>query len=189
MLSPLDLEKQQFETARIGGYKKAGVEEAFNLFKNEYEVMYKEFIAMKDKLSVLNDLVQKYKSMEDALQNALLSAQTTGDELLKNARAEAELIVREAQLKARDLYAEGERRLAELSNRRSELLQSIKAHGIKTVALLNAQIEIVNDMTKENQRSEDSGLRANIKPAEDGLSDEGKPPAEGTGDFEAVAGE
>ena len=49
---------------------------------------------LKDKLALLNEGLQHYKTIEDSLQNTLLVAQQTGEEIKNNAYEKAENIIR-----------------------------------------------------------------------------------------------
>ena len=68
MMTPLELEKLEFDKT-MNGYKRASVDDCFNLIKTDYETIYKENIALKDKIGVLEELIAKYKAMEDTLQS------------------------------------------------------------------------------------------------------------------------
>ncbi len=51
----------------------------------DYEKIYKENIELKDKVKLLNDGIQYYKTIEGTLQNTLLLAEKTAEETKANA--------------------------------------------------------------------------------------------------------
>ena len=83
MLTPLELEKNEFK--RGIGYSKRSVNEFYEKLRNDYEAIYKENIELKDKISLLNDAISQYKAMEEVLKTAMINAQTSAEEIKRNA--------------------------------------------------------------------------------------------------------
>ena len=98
MLSPIDLETKEFKKSAFGGYDKEEVDQFMDLIFQDYKTLYMDNVSLKDKVNTLSSAVTKYKSMEDILQNTLIVAQTTSDELKKSANDRARLIVEEADV-------------------------------------------------------------------------------------------
>lgn len=146
MFTPLELEKIEFGSAFMGGFKKQDVEEVFNELTNDYETLYKENIAYKDKLQVLQSLVDKYKTMEDALQNALLLAQTSSDAAIRAAQDKAQNIIKEAEDKAAYIMKEAEENVQSLMQRELDLKRNISVIATRNISQLRSQIEILNGM-------------------------------------------
>ena len=96
MLTPLEIEKHKFKK-ELFGYSAGEVDEFNEMVAENYEKLYKENIALKDKINLLTNAVKQYKSMEETLQNAIIVAQSTGEEVQKNAREKAGNIIREAE--------------------------------------------------------------------------------------------
>ena len=92
MLTPLEIQKIEF-TKKMGKYVTADVDEAFSVISADYEALYKENIRLRDRLEVLEDLVNKYKSMEDTMRDTLIVAQKAADDLGKSAAQKAEAII------------------------------------------------------------------------------------------------
>ena len=85
MLTPLDIQNKKFNSGAMG-YKKNEVEEFLELLVRDYETMYKNNIDLNDKINMLNNALEHYKSIEETMQSALLVAQSTGDERLPKSR-------------------------------------------------------------------------------------------------------
>ena len=66
MITPLEFEKKDFKGVPFG-YSKNSVDDFFDKVKSDYEKLYKENIELKDKISMLNESVSQYKSMEEVL--------------------------------------------------------------------------------------------------------------------------
>lgn len=89
MLTPQEVTKKDFSSAAIGGYYKPAVDEFLQQLAQDYSALYKENAILKNKLKVLVDKVEEYRSTEDAMRMALLSAQKTAREMTDNAQTEA----------------------------------------------------------------------------------------------------
>ena len=98
MLTPLDIENKTFNKQIMSGYNVDEVQNFMNELLRDYEKLYKENIEYKDKIDMLNQGIQHYKSIEDTLQNALVVAQGTAESVKQNAKAEADNIIKEAEL-------------------------------------------------------------------------------------------
>jgi len=151
MFTPLELEKLEFGSAFMGGYKREDVEEVFNELTADYETLYKENIANKDKLQMLQGLVDKYKTMEDALQNALLLAQTSSDAAIRAAQEKAQNIIKEAEDKAAYIVKEAEASAQSFAQRELDLKRNISVFAARNISQLRTQIEILNGMVAQEE--------------------------------------
>jgi len=142
MITPLELEKMDFKKSFFG-YSKKSVEDFFEKVKIDYEKIYKENIELKDKVNILNDSVAQYKSMEDVLKTAMITAQASAEEVKKNAQEKADNIIQEAEYmaqKAREFSNEETiNAKAELENIRKEM----RIYKNQMETLLKTQLEMV----------------------------------------------
>ncbi len=97
MLTPQEATQKEFNTAAIGGYHKPAVDEFLQQLTQDYAALYKENAILKNKLKVLVDKVEEYRSTEDAMRMALLSAQKTAREITEKAEEESARLLKEAQ--------------------------------------------------------------------------------------------
>ena len=100
--TPNDLENITFKKT-FRGYSEDQVNEMIDKVIEDYMAYIRENLELKDKISVLNEGIQHYKSLEESLHNTLLIAQQTSEEIKKNAYEKAENILREAELKAQKI--------------------------------------------------------------------------------------
>ena len=99
MITPLELEKVDLKKS-LFGYSKKSVDEFLDKLKLDYEKIYKENIELKDRINMLNESVAQYKSMEEVLKTAMITAQTAAEEIKKNAQEKADNIIQEADYMA-----------------------------------------------------------------------------------------
>ena len=108
-LTPLDIRHKEFKRG-MRGYADEEVDEFLDEVADEYERLFKENIDLSERLESLEDKVKQYRRIEETLQKTLVSAQQSAEELKSNATKESQLILRDAELKARqmvsDLYSD-----------------------------------------------------------------------------------
>ena len=150
MITPLDIENKTFGKQVVNGYNTQEVHEFMAELLKDYEKIYKENIEYKDKIQVLNQGIQHYKSIEDTLQNALVVAQGTAETVKQNARVEADNILKEAEINAKKSIDEMGQRVLEKQLKLEETQKQFDVYKAKMEALLISQLELLKDMNKEN---------------------------------------
>ena len=141
MITPLDIENKTFSKQVVSGYNVDEVKQFMATLLTDYEKLYKENIEYKDKIEVLNQGIQHYKSIEDTLQNALIVAQGTAETVKKNAKAEAENILKEAELTAIKSADEISKQTIEKKLQLDDAKKQFDVYKAKMEALLISQLE------------------------------------------------
>ena len=101
MMTPQEVSQHAFAKASFGGYNMAMVDEFLDVLTEDYSALYKENAVLKSKMKVLVEKVEEYRSTEDAMRKALLTAQRMADEMVQDAqRKQAELLA-QAEAEAR----------------------------------------------------------------------------------------
>lgn len=147
MLTPLDIESKEFSSSLLG-YKKSDVKQFMKELLVGYERLYKENIEMKDKLNMLNEGIQYYKTIETTLQNTLLLAEKTAEEVRSSARVKSETIEKEAEINAARIINEAKQEVYRINQMRESMVKAYDANKIQIKQFLNAQLEMigVNEM-------------------------------------------
>lgn len=151
MITPLDIENKTFSKQAINGYSTQEVHEFMAELLKDYERIYKENIEFKDKIQVLNQGIQHYKSIEDTLQNALVVAQGTAETVKANARIEADNILKEAEINAKKSIDEIGQRVLEKQLKLEETEKQFDVYKARMEALLISQLELLKDINKEDE--------------------------------------
>ncbi len=152
MLTPLDIESKEFSSS-IGGFSKSDVNQFMKEILASYERMYKENIEMKDKINMLNDGIQYYKTIENTLQNTLLLAEKTSEDVRSAARVKAETIEKEAEMNASRLITEAKEEIYRINQMRESMVKAYDANKIQIKHFLGAQL----DMISKNELELDAG--------------------------------
>lgn len=145
-LTPLDIESKSFSKG-ITGYNAHEVKNFMREVLVNYETLYKENIELKDKINMLNEGIQYYKTIEDTLQNTLILAEKTAEETKATARKRAEQIEKEADIKGQAIINEAKNEVYKINKKREELIKLYDASKIQMKHFLSAQLE----MTERNE--------------------------------------
>ena len=104
-LTPLDIRHKDFKRG-MRGYADVEVDEFLDEVADEYERLFKENIDLHERVESLEEKVAGYKRIEETLQKTLVYAQASAEELKQNAKKEAQLVLQDAELKARQMVNE-----------------------------------------------------------------------------------
>lgn len=99
MLKPVDIQNKEFEK-KIKGYDCDEVDDFLDLVIQDYDILCKENMALKDKVATLTETVERYKEIEDTMQRSLEVAKQSAQDVRDNAALEAESLINRAKLDA-----------------------------------------------------------------------------------------
>lgn len=146
MLMPLEVEEKKF-TKQMRGYNKEEVDEFVSEVAKDYEKLYKESLAAKDKISTLSEAIRQYKAMEDTLQQAIIVAQNAGEEVKKNAYAKADNIIKDAQNRASEIISDAGKEVTKVNFEYEEMRRNVEIFRTRIISLLTSQLSIVKEFT------------------------------------------
>ncbi len=144
MLMPLEVEEKKF-TKQMRGYNKEEVDEFISEVARDYEKLYKESLAAKDKISTLSEAIRQYKAMEDTLQQAIIVAQNAGEEVKKNAYAKADNIIKDAQNRASEIINDAGKEVTKVNFEYEEMRRNVEIFRTRIISLLTSQLSIVKE--------------------------------------------
>lgn len=141
MLTPIDVQAKTFKSGM--GYSKADVDSFLTNLYADYETLYRENMELKDKTSLLNESLNRYKDIEKSLQKSLVLAETTSEETIASAKTNAAVIEQEARVKAEAIVADAKQELENIRSMTVELLQKYESYKSQYKALATAQMELL----------------------------------------------
>jgi len=112
-LTPLEIQKQTFSRT-LKGYNIDEVRAYLHLVAEEIERLLRENDRLTRDSVILREDLQDHSNRERILKDTLLSAQKVAEDLTGNARKEAELIVKDAELLADRLIGQAMQRVGDL---------------------------------------------------------------------------
>ncbi len=142
MLTPLDIEAKEFKKS-LFGYSVEEVNRFLDEVIDDYEKLYKENIELKDKLVMLNEGIQYYKTMENTLQNTLILAEKTAEETKSSAYHKGEQIKRESEMKANQIIQDAQNDVYKINQKLAHLKGQYESAKIQVKQLLLTELELL----------------------------------------------
>ena len=112
-ITPLDIQQKQFPV-KFRGFEMDEVYAFLELVREEMEELLRENSSLKETTSRLDSQLKDYKNMESSLKDTLMTAQQMVDDYKTNSRKEAELILREAEIKAEEMLRDAQERVVKI---------------------------------------------------------------------------
>jgi cell division initiation protein len=140
-LTPLEIQKQTFSRA-LKGYSPDDVRAYLHLVAEEIERLLRENDRLMRDVTMLREDVDDHTNRERILKDTLLSAQKVAEDLTANARKEAELIVKDAELLSERLIGQAQQRVADLERAIGDLRMERRAARNK----LTSTIDMIQQM-------------------------------------------
>ena len=144
MITPIDIQNKEFKSAGFG-YSKKEVDEFLSLIESEFDALYKQNIALNDKINMLSEAIKQYKSMETALQNTIVTAQTITEEMKNTATLKAETIIKEAENKAADMIINAKNQATEILAKHETAKQQYEIYKTKVKTVIEEHLNILNN--------------------------------------------
>jgi cell division initiation protein len=149
MLTPLDIENKKF-SKKLNGYSVDEVDDFLDQVTLEYEKLYKENAEYKEKFEQGQKDLEHYRNVEKTLQNTLVMAQTTAEDVKNAAQKQADQIIRDAQSEARRSVDDLNREQYEVTKKIEDMKKQFEVYKAKMQALLISQLEILEDDNKNS---------------------------------------
>ena len=119
-LTPLEIQKATF-SRKFKGYNVDEVRGYLHLVAEEIERLVKDVDRLSRENAMLREELDDHNQRERILKDTLLSAQKVSEDVRANARKEAELIVKDAELLSDRLIAQAQSRVGDLERSIQEL--------------------------------------------------------------------
>ena len=149
MITPLDIENKRFGKQKIGGYNVNEVDDFLDELTLEYGKLYKENSELKSQREELDTNVGKYRNIENTLQNTLVMAQKTADEIIAVAKQQAEQIIKDAEYRAKTAADELNMQIITKEKELEDLKKQFNVYKAKMESLLISQLELLKDTNED----------------------------------------
>ncbi len=146
-LTPLDIRHKEFKRG-MRGYADVEVDEFLDEIADEYERLFKENIDLQERVESLEEKVTGYKRIEETLQKTLVNAQASAEEQKQNANKEAQLILQDAELKARQMVNEAYTERQSIEQSLAKLRNSEEDFRFKFQTLLEGYLRQLKETPK-----------------------------------------
>lgn len=148
MITPLEIENKKFSKQMMNGYSVEEVDDFLDDLTVSYEKLYKDQNQNQAKISELEAKLSKYTSMESTLNNTLIMAQTTAEDIKNIAKQQADQIVKSAQGEAEKSVGLLEQQVVLKKKELEDLQKQFDVYKAKMESLLISQLELLKEVNK-----------------------------------------
>lgn len=150
MITPLDIENKKFSKQMMNGYSVEEVDDFLDDLTADYSKNYKEATELRSKVEELTKSLEHYKTIEETLQNTLVMAQTTADDVKKIAQQQADQIINEAKATAQKQVGDLDNEIVAKKKELEDVKKQFDIYKAKMESLLISQLELIKDINKED---------------------------------------
>ncbi|MFQ5988837.1 MAG: DivIVA domain-containing protein [Candidatus Methylomirabilales bacterium] len=157
-LSPLEIAQREFRR-RFRGLDPLEVRSFLEGVAEQLQGLLKENILKEEQIHKLETELGSYRGRENELKDILFALQRMGDEMKDQTRKEANLIIKEAEIKAEELLERAHLALGRLQGKIAEL----KRQKVLFEARMRGTIKLYEDFL-DSEAAEDVGEPGEPKP-------------------------
>ena len=150
MITPLDIDNKKFAKQMVNGYNVEEVDDFLDELTIDYTKNYKEVTELRAKVEELNNSLVQYKTIESTLQNTLVMAQSTAEEVKNVAKQKAYQIIEEAKVNAQKQVDELNNEIIQKQKELDDVKKQFDIYKAKMESLLISQLELIKDINKED---------------------------------------
>jgi cell division initiation protein len=147
-ITPMDIRQQQFTVRMFRGFDVQEVDTFLEDLASDYEALLKENTLLKEHLQAAEERTRGLEQRERMLQETLVTTQRMVEEMKDNARREAQLLIKEAEMQGEKTIeaartAEGaiQAQISQLKRTRRQLAESLRATVDMYQRLLDQDLE------------------------------------------------
>jgi len=159
-ITPLDIQQMVFKTS-FRGYDKEEVNRFLEELAQTIESLNRDQAVQREKIVFLEQQLAELKRTEATLSSTLLSAQSLAEDVKRNAQREADLVIKEAELKASELIRQAG---VELTDTQRDL-SSLQKQRLLMVERLRASLRMFERMleVEEQEALHDAAIASEEK--------------------------
>ena len=131
-ITPLDIQQKRFHMG-FRGYERVEVDAFLDLVREEMETLLREVTELREFRQTYDERMRELHEKEETVKNTMLLTQKLAEDMKENARKEAALLVKDAEVRGVQLTANAQQErvkveadIQELRRRKHHFLQDIK---------------------------------------------------------------
>ena len=177
MLTPNDISNKRFEKSPFGGYKPEEVDSFLSEIAVSYERLYEAKEAAEEKMEVLAEKLEEYRANEDSLRTVLLGAQKLGDNIIRDSKAKAEVIISDAEGQVKQVFSESEDKINKERETLATLQKETAEFKKRLIAMYKQHLELISLMPEQEEKPEQEEPVQESAPAEEAFAQDNPAPA------------
>jgi len=155
-LTTIDIQNKEFNKA-FRGYNQEEVDEFLEQVAKDFEAAIKDKLVLEGEIKQLGEKLGQYQKLENTLNNSIIVAQETAEEVKRNAHKEAELIRREAEKDAQRILDEARYKASRILAEHEEVYKQAQIFKLRFRSFVEAQLaslELEDWLQVENEGNE-----------------------------------
>jgi cell division initiation protein len=148
-LTAADIRQQQFAVKLFRGFDPQEVDAFLEELADDFEELVRENGLLKEQLAALEDRARGVEGREKTLEETLVTTQKIAEEFRENGRREAELLIREAHLRAEKFMQESREEHAKLTAEVNALKRERRMLGEELLGVLGTHRRLVEQLLAE----------------------------------------
>jgi len=152
-VTPIDIQQKRFHVG-FRGYDRTEVEMFLDLVRDEMENLVRDMAELREFRETYDERMRELTAKEETVKNTMLMTQKLVEDLKENARKEASLIIKDAEVRSQEIVGDSQQEkvsleadILNLRRRKHHFLQDLKK-------VIQMHLEMVNfeesgDETKE----------------------------------------
>lgn len=149
-ITPVDIRNKEFRKG-VRGYQTEEVEKFLDTVSKEFEVFYTENFELREKVQRFEQELKQYKLLEGTLQQTMVLAQQTAEEVKQSARHEAELMLKAAEQEKVQQLSMAQKKVNEVNEEIEELLKRRELIRTQLKSFLNAQLDLAESFNRGSE--------------------------------------
>ncbi len=150
MLTPLDIENKKFSKQIMNGYNVEEVDDFLDEIGIDYAKKQKETLEYSKQIEELQASLEHYKNIEETLQNTLIMAQSTAEEVKNVAKQKADQIINEAKSSTQKEVDFLQNQIIAKKKELEDLQKQFDIYKAKMESLLISQLELIKEINKND---------------------------------------
>ncbi len=150
MLTPLDIENKKFSKQLVNGYNVDEVDDFLDEIGVDFSKKNKEALEATKEVEELKKSLEHYKNIEATLQNTLLMAQSTAEEVKNVARQKADQIVNDAKSSTQREVDNLQNQIVIKQKELDDIKKQFDIYKAKMESLLISQLELIKEINKND---------------------------------------
>ncbi len=145
-LTPLDIHHKEFRHS-LRGYAEEEVDQFLDEVADEFERLFKESIDLAERLEAATARLHEFELKENAVNGAIIAAQTAGEEMRRKAQTEADSVLRDAEIKAKEIIHNALARKQQVAAELVRIKQAEEEFRASFIALLDQQQRSISEVS------------------------------------------
>ena len=149
MLTPAEIKSKTFDKTFGRGYRMDDVESYHETVADSMSDLLSQNADLEKKLEILADKLTEYREDEESLRTALLGAQKLGDSVIRESKTKAEIIMRDATIKADTMINNAKHQIEREQDTLLSLQKEVASFKNRLIALYKQHLELVSALPGE----------------------------------------